>query len=39
MEQSQLDRDYLTRIGMTGRDYAQIDLDCEICGRHDFDVV
>jgi len=34
-----IDAEYLRQIGMDGRDYEQIDLNCEICGRHDFEPI
>jgi SAM-dependent methyltransferase len=37
--ESALDQAYLAAIGMTGKDYKQVMLDCEICGRRDFEPV
>lgn len=34
-----IDAEYLKRIGMDGRNYQQVELDCEICGRRDFELV
>lgn len=39
MDAFQIDADYLAKIGLGDRTYKRLDLDCEICGRHDYEKI